>query len=232
MFFLLSAGLNLVSNNGYHHGDLKEGLIQAALGILRKQGADALSLRVIASEAGVSHMAPYSHFKNKKELFQAVAAKGFDELADRMRVEGAQLEKAPDLILAYGVAYVEFAIDNPQLYRLMLGQVENSGKRTVIEKRELEKNELEINVQTKDITIDVSIAKAEVSSALEVSSKRGFELLRSAFAMLGSDQAIARARALGAWSTVHGMAALILEGHFSIPSTMTTKEFLSMAAFY
>ena len=62
----------------YHHGDLKVSLIEAANTILLRDGADALSLRAIAAEVGVSHMAPYAHFKNKKSwLGMFVAFVGF-----------------------------------------------------------------------------------------------------------------------------------------------------------
>ena len=66
----------------YHHGDLKVSLIEAANTILLRDGADALSLRAIAAEVGVSHMAPYAHFKNKKELISSIAEAGFVQMAD------------------------------------------------------------------------------------------------------------------------------------------------------
>ena len=210
-----------MTKKNYHHGDLKEAIIASARTMLNEQGADALSLRAIAADVGVSHMAPYAHFKNKKELFQAIAASGFDELADNMLVSSQDLIKAQDLILAYGVAYVEFAIDHPQLYRLMLGQVETGGRRT--QKTQKEKGS--------DADIDISLSSPMVSSELEASSKRTFLLLQEAFAKIykKNDDMKVKAQALGAWSMVHGMAALIIEGHFSIPDTMTLKEFLSMA---
>ena len=53
--------------NKYHHGDLKSALLNAAKRLIVENGIDALSLRSIATEVGVSHMAPYAHFKNKSE---------------------------------------------------------------------------------------------------------------------------------------------------------------------
>jgi len=204
--------VNTPPKNGYHHGDLKEALIQASRRILSEKGAEALSLRAIAADVGVSHMAPYSHFKNKKELFQAIAASGFSDLADQMLVNSQSITKASELILVYGSTYIEFAIEQPQLYRLMLGQVENVGRRH----------------QSGDI--DISLEKAEVSSDLDKNSKRPFELLATAFAMTSKDEISVRAQALGAWSMVHGMAALLIEGHFTLPESMSIKEFLAMAA--
>jgi len=207
-----------VSSKNYHHGDLKDALISSARKILIEQGADALSLRAIASDVGVSHMAPYAHFKNKKALFQSIAAGGFRELSDKMLLDSQNFSKAQDLILAYGATYVEFALENPQLYRLMLGQVENTGRR---------------NQSASDQTdLDISLMSPVMSSELEVSSTRPFLLLHDAFARANKqdDDVQVRAQAVGAWAMVHGMAALIIEGHFTIPDTMSVKAFLTMTA--
>ncbi len=206
------------TSKNYHHGDLKASLIEAANKLLVEKGADALSLRAIASEVGVTHMAPYAHFKNKKELLQAVAAFGFNELALQMQKQTQGLSKAKDLILHYGVCYVEFAIANPQLYRLMLGQVETSGRRR------------KPGDEGIDESIKVSIAQPIISQELESGSNKPFILLRDAFAMINQDKRHVMAQAVGAWSMVHGMAALLIEGHFTIPESMTVKDFLSMAA--
>ncbi len=206
-----------LANNTYHHGDLKEALIAAAHKILREKGADSLSLRAVAAEVGVSHMAPYSHFKSKKSLFQDVAASGFDALATKMTQDSQALTKATDLVLSYGVTYIEFALAQPQLYRLMLGQVENLGRRGSNKTEESDK---------------AAQANVDVSPELQRSSKRPFDLLERAFAQTSRNDLKVKAQALGAWSMVHGMAALLIEGHFEIPKDMTVKDFLTMAAVY
>ena len=206
-----------MASHNYHHGDLKEALIAAAHKILKDKGADSLSLRAVAAEVGVSHMAPYSHFKSKKSLFQEVAASGFDELASKMVSDSKELSSAPELILSYGVTYIEFALAQPQLYRLMLGQVENLGRRTT---------------NKTDDTDRLIQTIPDVSPELQRSSKRPFDLLEKAFAQTSRNELKVKAQALGAWSMVHGMAALLIEGHFEIPTGMTTKDFLAMAAVY
>jgi AcrR family transcriptional regulator len=103
----------------YHHGDLSRALIAAGRRILEAEGPDALSLRAVAREAGVSPAAPYHHFKDKGELLAAVAAEGWDELS--AAIAGARAGE-PDPALAIteiGVAYVVFARRNPALYRIM-----------------------------------------------------------------------------------------------------------------
>ncbi len=204
----------------YHHGDLKSSLIEAANVILLRDGADALSLRAIAAEVGVSHMAPYSHFKNKKELIQAVASTGFEYLADVMEAKTNQEDGPGELILTYGASYLDFAIGNPQLYRLMLGQVETQGRKT--QKETHSNNDVKVKV----------VSKEPNNSEMITSSKRPFILLHEAFARRGGDDAHLKAQALGAWSMVHGMAALIIEGHIRVPKGVSMKQFLAAATLH
>ena len=205
-----------MSSKQYHHGDLKVSLIEAANIILLRDGADALSLRAIAAEVGVSHMAPYAHFKNKKELIKSIAESGFVKMAETMEAVAFELKKDQsltpgELVLAYGASYLEFATLNPQLYRLMLGQVETSGR----------KNKKDDIAQT--VTAD------SVNSPLIESTKKPFILLREAFALRGDNDDKVKAQALGAWSMVHGMAALIIEGHIQVPKGTSFKHFLAAA---
>ena len=209
-----------MSDKSYHHGDLKGALIKSARKILDQEGADALSLRAIAADVGVSHMAPYSHFKNKKSLFQAIAASGFKELSEAMLEASKGLSKAPDLILQYGATYIEFALAHPQLYRLMLGQVENNGRRAKQQSQSDEKD------------LDISFERPVLHEELAGSSKIPFELLAKAFALISDNEQQVKAQAVGAWSKVHGMAALLIEGHFTIPNGMSVKDFLAMTSLY
>lgn len=187
----------------YHHGELRSSLIEAADLILQRDGADALSLRAIAAEVGVSHMAPYSHFKNKKELIQAVTEMGFERLAETM-IEATQAPGAENnLVLTYGAAYLEFAINNPQLYRLMLGQIESRGRK-------------------KGSVPGVALIAPNVSASI----KRPFKLLRTAFAATLPDEEKVASKALGAWALVHGLSALLIEGQIAIPDDQSLKDFL------
>ncbi len=87
--------------------------------MLERDGPEALSLREAARRAGVSHNAPYRHFADRAALLAALSAEGFDALAARML---AAAEDAPARRLAAcGGAYVRFALDEPNLFRLMFG---------------------------------------------------------------------------------------------------------------
>ena len=101
----------------YHHGDLQRALVEAAQRILDRDGLQALSLRAVAREAGVSPAAPYHHFKDKAELLDAVGAEAFHALAAAMRE--AREAEPDDALTAMGVAYVVFARENPPRYRVM-----------------------------------------------------------------------------------------------------------------
>lgn len=108
------------SPKAYHHGDLRNALIQAGLDLLAESGAAALDLRKVARKAGVSHTAPYRHFADKQALVAAITEEGFYRLAEKIQ---STLREAPDDSLeqlqAVARAYVFFAYENPWLMREM-----------------------------------------------------------------------------------------------------------------
>ncbi len=105
----------------YHHGNLRRALLDAALGLIEKEGAEALSLRAAARQAGVSTAAPYRHFPSRKALLAAVAEEGFRLLGEAMRQAIAASGDNPARRLGEsGVAYVLFAAAHPSCYNVML----------------------------------------------------------------------------------------------------------------
>src|ERR1700712_2358000 len=104
----------------YHHGDLRTALVRAAMELLEGRGETALSLRAGARRAGVSPAAPYRHYSDREALVSAVAAVGYRELAERLAA--AQPSPAtPEQLASVAVAYVQFALERPALFRLMFG---------------------------------------------------------------------------------------------------------------
>lgn len=110
------------TKNNYHHGDLRQSLIDAAIALISEEGVSDLSLRQVARRVGVSHNAPYRHFEDKEALLAAVAEQGFQSL--RAAMESAQQAIPPDSaqrMEAIGIAYINFALAHPAYYRLMFG---------------------------------------------------------------------------------------------------------------
>ncbi len=104
----------------YHHGNLRESLLEAADTVLARQGASNITLRDVAKEAGVSHAAPYHHFASLDDLLAAVAERGFNRLADAM-AQPLQLNDTRERLLQICEAYVNCARAQPAQFRLMFG---------------------------------------------------------------------------------------------------------------
>ena len=107
----------------YHHGDLKSVLLDETARILREEGEDALSLRRLAANIGVSRTAPYHHFRDKQSLLCAVAEEGFSRFNLNMKtaLEKARGKGGQQAMRAYVKAYVNFAMMNSEYYDLMYG---------------------------------------------------------------------------------------------------------------
>jgi AcrR family transcriptional regulator len=105
---------------GYHHGNLREALIQAALDLIAKKGPAGFTFADAARSAGVSSAAPYRHFRDRDALLADVARRGFDLFAARL--ETAWNEGRPEPFSAFenvGRAYLAFARDEPAYYSAM-----------------------------------------------------------------------------------------------------------------
>ena len=103
----------------YHHGNLQEALLRAAIGLIGEVGPMAFTLREVARRAGVSHNAPYRHFQDKEALMTAVAAEGYRELTNGMLDAAGKQSRAVDRLKHAGLAYVEFALRRPEHFAVM-----------------------------------------------------------------------------------------------------------------
>src|SRR5579862_5398824 len=96
------------TERSYHHGDLRNGLLEAARAILEEQDLSALTLRAVARRAGVSHAAPYRHFPNHEALLVELGLEGFGELrqfiVEAGKVGGPEAERIANI----GAAYMRF----------------------------------------------------------------------------------------------------------------------------
>lgn len=171
----------------YHHGDLRNSLLVAAEKVLRQKGTD-ISLREVAKAAGVSHTAPYRHFKDKTALLQALAAIGYQRLAEDVRAAKIRnADKPIEAMLGAAQAYVELAVNNPEMTQLMFGGVLDQGE--IIEE-------------------DLGVCSGDAFEALLEVVDLGLE-----HDVYQSDERMEIALAL--WSMVHGLSMLITCGQLS-----------------
>lgn len=190
-----------MSKKSYHHGNLREALINAALIILADDGVEGVSLRKVAQKAGVSATALYTHFKDKRELLAIMAAFGFDGLSASMLEPSKSDEKEADKalemkqskmgnnLLALAKGYVLFAIKNPSLFQLMFGK--------------------------QFIKLDEFPALAEASSS-------SYAIMSNAVAKqvkASGGQVSPKIGAAAAWSMMHGLSTLINDGKITAESS-------------
>jgi AcrR family transcriptional regulator len=188
--------------SAYHHGDLRRALVEAALALVTEEQNWDFSLREVARRAGVSHNAPYRHFPEKRVLLAALAAAGFEALRARLASAAAEAEGPEAALVAIGVAYIRFGTENPARYRLIFGSVllaPGTGMPAVV---------AEAGAAAKAVLADV-VARG-------VRAKR--------FAVSAETQAEQERLVLTAWSLVHGLTMLLIDGLAddgpSIPETV------------
>ncbi len=112
-----------MAEKSYHHGNLKEGLIEAGINLINEEGEKHFSLRRVAALCGVSNAAPYSHFKSKEELLKAMQNHVTDQFTAELKksIKDEDLD-SPTAIIKLGKCYVMFFIRNPQYFEFLFSQ--------------------------------------------------------------------------------------------------------------
>src|SRR3954468_1468489 len=172
----------------YHHGDLREALLQAAERVLERDGLAGLTLRAVAREAGVSHAAPTHHFGDLTGLVSELAAIGFRMFNAAMDAAGNSETDPMMKGLASAKAYVAYAQAHPGMYGVMFRSARLDYSRPSLR----EASEASF----------AGLTGGVAASRQEQISKDSLSL----------DQAAAIARA---WSLVHGFTMLLLDGRLS-----------------
>lgn len=168
----------------YHHGDLRSALITEAAVMIAEDGAASVTMREIGRRLGVSRAAPYRHFSDKAELLVAVAATGFQCLNRRLQaIDAGAPDSSVERIRRMGEEYVRFALENRAHYRLMYGR-EALARQDFPELRE------------------AANALFEHLVAVIQAHQSGGRIKRQD----------PRAQAYIAWSAVHGLASLLIDG--------------------
>lgn len=108
-------------HTSYHHGDLRNALIETGIELINKEGPEQLSLRKVAAACGVSQAAPYSHFKNKNELLSAMQMHVTELFMQDLNKAIASCPNANDpyVLIQIGKAYILFFINNPQYFTFL-----------------------------------------------------------------------------------------------------------------
>ena len=108
----------------YHHGDLRNALIEESIKMINTSGEDSLSMRKLAEKCGVSMAAPYAHFKNKEEMINAIKKYVEDAFAEYLEKAIACVEEdnVEQKIIILGNAYVSFFIDNPEYFTFLFSR--------------------------------------------------------------------------------------------------------------
>ncbi len=176
--------------NTYHHGDLKNALIQAGIEILSDEGVKGLSLRRVAKRAGVSHTAPYAHFADKQALVAAISTEGYKRLYAQFTHIDQEFSSDPlKKLVEVAWSYVQFAVNDPAHFKITF-----SG---VIEKE-------------KDYPAFVEISQQSFAFIIEmVADCQAAGILRS-----GPTDLIA----VHIWGAIHGLATLLIEDQLSSTS--------------
>lgn len=200
--FLLNPCYNTIMKNNesakktssYHHGNLKEELLQTALEMIETDGLDSITLRELTQRLGTSRSAVYRHFASKEALILGVIEKGYEQLnllftpifEDRTQSVAVRFE-------TMGRAYLDFAIEHPNLYRLLFG-----------EKFRQEREE-------------ICDYKNETQAA-------GLYALIALLTEAQEEGIIARenpmVQAAMVWASIHGLASLLIDGHLLMSDNM------------
>jgi AcrR family transcriptional regulator len=177
------------NKSSYHHGDLRNTLLNAANLLLKETGIEGLSLRKLADKVGVSRTASYHHFKDKNQLLCAIAEKGFVRWQQDAAFIFNQTELSPkEKYRQFFHGYISYAADNPELYDLMFG-------RTI----------WKLNSATNELR---EVAFPSFQHQVEMTKKWQEQgLMRSGEDTLRLSQVT--------WGTMHGIARLLIDGIYA-----------------
>jgi AcrR family transcriptional regulator len=177
----------------YHHVELKQTLVDAAVGVIAEVGPQAFTLREVARRAGVSHNAPYRHFEDKDDLLAAVAAQGFDRLTESMRKGITKGRTAAERLRLAGRGYVQFAMHWPQHILVMFE------------------------------TSAPSAERPEYTGAAQRAFQMLLDAIVAVQAEGGLPKGDPQPYVVVAWAGVHGLAKLVITGRLPFGAKQTLK---------
>ena len=189
----------MTDSRAYHHGDLKQALVDATVEIAREEGLDGITMRSVSARAGVSEAAPYHHFATKVDLLAAAAATSFRHFGEAL-AEGIAVATSEGVEPAVGVArgYVTFAVSNPGEYELLYGR-----------------HIVELSIDTRD----------EVRAAGHAATETSLAAIDASLRMRGSDTSAEKVFPL-CRAILHGIVSLVHEKELG--SHVTLEEAIEL----
>ena len=178
--------------------DVRASILQASISLMNEGGLGALSMREVARRAGVSHQAPYHYFTDREAILAELAGDGFDRLYDYMvSAIGLARNARAEKNRALGEAYIRFALNNPEVFRLMF------------------------RVEMCDLT-RYPVAKAKADRCFQLVA----DTLGAGTASATDKTSPDLVPVIAAWSAAHGLATLMLEGKLgdAFGDTMDQRE--------
>lgn len=186
--------MNVKKTSTYHHGNLKEALLSTALQMVEEEGLDAITLREITQRLGTSRSAVYRHFESKEDLIKGVIEQGFtllDELFNPIFHD--QKRSVEERFERMSRTYLEFAIEHPNLYRLLFGERFHKEREGICDYRD----------ETQATGLYALIG-------LLLEAQEG-GIVAKADPMI---------QAATIWASVHGLASLLIDGHLMMSDNL------------
>ena len=175
----------VAARRGYHHGNLKDALVEAARTLIAERGATGFTLAEAAKLAGVTPAAPYRHFNDRNALLSELARRGFDAFGARLTEAWSEGRPGPVAALwRMGEAYLDFAREEPGYYAAMFGDAGVLGD-----------------------------PKALASSLAALDALRN--AAAAVLGRTGASDADGRRLGAQIWAVAHGVASLAHSGHFA-----------------
>jgi len=175
--------------NKYHHGNLKEELLKIAFTFIKNNDVEKLTLKILSEATGTSRSAIYRHFSSKNDLIETIITKGFEQFDDYVSPVLKEKEKPlVDRFYLSGKYIIEFAKENPNLYRLLFGKTYAHIRERII-----------------DLQDENCSGLGALKLAIEEGQKNGIIQKGDSYK-----------KAIIIWSSVHGLSSLVIDGFMDV----------------
>ena len=192
--------MNIKNQMPYHHGNLKDALIQTSLEMIENDGLKSITLRELTKRLGTSRSAVYRHYDSKDTLIKAVIQAGFHKLDENIRPTLLEDTDTLNKLYNMGKAYISFALKNPNLYRTIFGH------------ELMNEREENCDISHIDRDTDFHVLVAVISEGHKSN-------------IIKKEDPLLQATVI--WSMMHGLSNLLIDGHVHVQDNMDALYELS-----